>query len=212
MRTSQALAHSPTRVGQAKTTKPKAKLHRSTHITLRQASNLMEAVAFAQRGGTPLNTHAIIHWVGTKVGDDPDGRRFAKVREGLDKWLMRHGVPGGLTAVWVRERLLGGSGQIDHGHMLFHLAHPFIRGRKHVEVVWALERLIDRHGDGNFADCTLKLTFPPNPDGVYLLKGGCPDVWRRFGVPAMWRASQGVIIGKRCGTTENIGPAARKRA
>jgi hypothetical protein len=209
MRTSEELAQSATK---AETTKPTTKLHASTHITVRQASNLMKALAFARVIGRTLNTHATIHWIGTKAGDDPDGRRFAKVREGFDKWLLRHGVTGGLTAVWVRERLLGSSGEIDHDHMLFHLAHPFLGGRKQVEVVRALERLIDRHGDGNFAHCTLKLTFPEQPNGIYLLKGGCPDVWRRFGVPSLWRgASQGVIIGKRFGTTENIGAAARDR-
>ena len=66
---------------------------------------------------------------------------------------------------------------------------------------------IDRHGDGNYLDCTLKLTFPPNPNGIYVLKGGGPDVWRKFGVPRCWRRSQGMIQGKRCGVTENIGPA-----
>jgi hypothetical protein len=96
--------------------------------------------------------------------------------------------------------------------MLFHLAHPYMRGRRHVEVERSLERLIDRHGAGSYADFTLKVTFPENPNGIYLLKGAGPDVWRKFGVPAIWRASQGVITGKRCGTTENIGPAARKRA
>jgi hypothetical protein len=45
--------------------------------------------------------------VGTKIGDDPDGRRFAKVREVFDNWLKRHGITGGLTAIWVRERFLG---------------------------------------------------------------------------------------------------------
>ena len=32
-------------------------------------------------------------------------------------------------------------------------------------MVRALERLIDRHGDGNYADYTLELTFPRNPNG-----------------------------------------------
>jgi hypothetical protein len=32
-----------------------------------------------------------------------------------------------------------------------------------------------------------------------------------FGVPKTWRKGQGLIVGKRCGTTENIGPAARQR-
>ena len=74
----------------------------------------------------------------------------------------------------------------------------------------ALERLIDRHGEGNYLDCTLKLTFPSNPNGVYLLKGGGPDVWRKFGVPQSWRRPQGFIHGKRCGVTENIGATARR--
>jgi hypothetical protein len=71
--------------------------------------------------------------------------------------------------------------------------------------------LIDRHGRGNYADHTLKLTFPRNPNGLYLLKGGGRDVWKAFGVPKSWRKGQGLIAGKRCGTTENVGPAARQR-
>jgi hypothetical protein len=180
-------------------------------VNFRQASNLMAAVAFAREIGTPLNAHATIHWVGTQAGDDPDGRLFAKLREGFDKWLTRQGVPGGLTAIWVRERLSGGSAEVVHCHMLFHLAHPFLRGRKHNQVLGALERLIDLHGNGNYADFTLKLTFPRNPNGLYLVKGGGPDVWQRFGVPRCWRKRQGFIFGKRCGTTENISSAARKR-
>ncbi len=70
---------------------------------------------------------------------------------------------------------------------------------------------VEGHGRGNYADHTLKLTFPRNPNGLYLLKGGGPDVWQAFGVPMSWRKRQGLIAGKRCGTTENIGPAARHR-
>jgi hypothetical protein len=190
---------------------PKRRTRATKRITLHQANNMMAAVAFARQIGTPLNAHATIHWAGTRVGDDPDGQRFAKVREGFDKWLKRHGVPGGLTAIWVRERLSGGSAEVVHCHMLFHLAHPLIRGRMRVQVERALERLIDRHGEANYLDCTLKLTFPTNPNGVYLLKGGGPEVWRKFGVPSCWRKSQGVIHGKRSGVTENIGMAAQGR-
>jgi hypothetical protein len=95
--------------------------------------------------------------------------------------------------------------------MLFHLAHPFLAGQKRIQVETALERLIDRHGRGNWGDFSLKLTFPRNPNGLYLLKGGGPDVWQAFRVPMPWRKRQGLIVGKRCGTTENIGPAARER-
>jgi hypothetical protein len=40
--------------------------------------------------------------------------------------------------------------------------------------------------------------------------GGC-DVWRSFAIPHSWRKSQGLIVSKRCGTTQNIGPAVRER-
>ena len=36
--------------------------------------------------------HLTIHWAYTDVGDDPNGKLFAKVREGLEKWLKRHGI------------------------------------------------------------------------------------------------------------------------
>jgi hypothetical protein len=95
--------------------------------------------------------------------------------------------------------------------MLFHLAHPFLRGRKHNQVVGAIERLVDRQADGNYADYTAEFTFPSYPNGLYLIKGGGPDVWHKFGVPKRWPRHQGLIHGKRCGTTENIGPTARAR-
>jgi hypothetical protein len=64
---------------------------------------------------------------------------------------------------------------------------PFFRGRKRLQVVRALERRIDRHGGGNYAVYTLKLTFA-----------------------AAVAKPQRPIFGKRCGTKQNIGPAARK--
>jgi len=181
----------------------------TARINMRQARNMVDAVAFAREIGTSLNAHVTIHWVGTNVGDDPDGSRFGKVREGYDKWLKRHGHPNGLTAIWVRERLSGGSAEVVHCHMLFHLAHRFFPGRKQIEVVRALERLVDRQGGGNYADYTVKLTFPHDPNGLYLLKGGGPNVWRKFGLPRKWCKLQGLIHGKRCGTTQDIGRAAR---
>jgi hypothetical protein len=57
----------------------------------------------------------------------------------------------------------------------------------------------------------IKLAIHDNPDGKYVIKGGGADVWKRFGVSKKDQRSQGLIFGKRCGTTENIGPAARKR-
>ena len=55
------------------------------------------------------------------------------------------------------------------------------------------------------------MRFHADPDGKYLIKGGGPKVWKRYRLRKEHRCLQGIIHGKRCGTTENIGPAARKR-
>ena len=183
----------------------------SERLTKHQAKNLMEALAFARKLGTPLNAHATINWEDTDAGDDPDGRRFARVREGFDKWLLRRGIQGGLTCVWVREKTSDARGGAVHSHMLFRLPHRFLSGRGRVEVEDALERLIARHGGGKCLDGASKITEPDEPDGIYFLKGGGADVWDEFNVPHQWRTAQGKIYGKRCGFTENIGPTARKR-
>jgi hypothetical protein len=145
----------------------------------------MDALEFAREIGTPLNAHATIHWVGTNAGDDPDCQRFAKLREGFDKWLKRHGVPGGLTAIWVRERLSGGMAEVVHCHMLFHLAHPFFRGKKRLQVVRALERLIDRHGNGNYANYPLKLTSPSQSE-----RSVSPEGWRTGCLAQIWSTTR----------------------
>ena len=48
-------------------------------------------------------------------------------------------------------------------------------------------------------------------DGLYLLKGGGKPVWKLFPrIKKDWRKPQGIIFGKRCGVTQDIGPAARE--
>jgi hypothetical protein len=82
----------------------------------------------------------------------------------------------------------------------------------------AVYRLIDKHGrrdggkrgSGYWANEVIKLVIHDNPDGKYLIKGGCPKVWTRFRLRREHRRLQGIIFGKRCGTTENIGLAARR--
>jgi hypothetical protein len=173
-----------------------------------QANNLVAAVAFANEIGLPLVAHATIHWSGTNAWDDPDGTLFAKVREDLDKYLHRRGICGGLTGIWCREcRPLT---DVVHCHLLFHLPEEFRRGAKLLQVEAALNRLVARHGEGLWGEFAVNLTIHPHADGLYLLKGGNRDVWREFKIRKEWRESQGIIRGKRCGTTENIERAARR--
>ena len=202
--------------GQGGATKPKREKQRraSKRISMRQASNMMEAVAFAKLIGLPLVAHLTVHWAYTDVGDDHDGKLFAKVREGLDKWARRRGFP--LTCIWARERISGGQAEVVHCHLLFYLPVEYRTGKRLLEVEAAIYRLINKHGrhdgqHGYWADEVIKLVIHDNPDGKYLIKGGGAEVWKRFRVRKEHRRLQGLIHGKRCGTTENIGPAARRR-
>jgi hypothetical protein len=198
---------------------PKAKRQprASKRISMAQASNMMQARAFAKLIDLPLVAHLTIHWAFTDIGDDPDGKLFAKLREGLDKWARRHAFP--LTGIWARERMSRGQAEVVHCHLLFHLPAEYRSGKRLLAVETAIYRLINKHGrrdgdkrgDGYWADEVIKLVIHDDPDGKYLIKGGGPEVWECFGVRKKDRRSQGLIFGKRCGTTENIGPAARCR-
>lgn len=95
-------------------------------LSLSQATNIIEAVDYARDTGRPLVAHATIHWSGTIAFDDHDGKRFAKVREGLHKSFLRRGIPGGLTAAWCRE--CKAHTDIVHCHLLFHLPVAYRTG------------------------------------------------------------------------------------
>jgi hypothetical protein len=184
--------------------------HGSKCFSLHQASNLIEGVRHAKTIDLRLVAHATIHWSGTVAFDDPYGNRFARVREGFHKYLLRRQIPGGLTAVWCRE--CKAHTDIVHCHLLFHLPIEYRTGAKLLQIEAALFRLVGRHGDGILGEFAVKLKIWLDPDGFYLLKGGDREVWEKFKIRKEWRQSQGIIYGKRCGTTQNIGSAARRKA
>jgi hypothetical protein len=179
----------------------------SKYISVHQATNIIEAVDFAKSMDLPLVAHLTIHWSGTVAFDDHEGVRFAKVREGLAKVLIRRGIPPAWA--WCRE--CKAHTDVVHCHLLFYLPPAYRTGAKLAEVQACLERLVDRHGDGVLGEFAVKLTIHRDPDGLYLIKGGNRDVWEKFKIRKEWHQSQGIIYGKRCGTTENIGRAARQR-
>ena len=183
--------------------------HGSKHLSLDHATNIIEAVDHARAIGRPLIAHATIHWSGTVVFDDHDGQLFAKVREGFNKWLLRRGIVGGLTCVWCRE--CKAHTDIVHCHLLFHLPVEYRTGARFLQTETALFRLVGRHGGGILGEFAVKITLHADPDGLYLIKGGNKEVWDHFNIRKEWRKSQGIVHGKRCGTTENIGTAARNR-
>ena len=138
--------------------------------------------------------------------DDHHGTRFAKVREGLKKVLLRRGIPPAWA--WCRE--CKAHTDTVHCHLLFHLPIASRTGPKLDGIKAAIERLVDRHGDGILGEFAVTLKIWPDPDGLYLIKSGGANVWERFPrIRKDWRKPQGIIHGKRCGVSQNLGPAAR---
>ncbi|HEU4476615.1 MAG TPA: hypothetical protein VFR71_07985, partial [Methyloceanibacter sp.] len=172
---------------------------------MRQASNIMQAVSFARSIDLPLVAHLTIHWSLTDVGDDPEGRLFAKLREGLDKWLRRRGID--FAGAWARERQCGGQSDVEHCHLLFHLPVEYRSGKCLAQINGAILRLVRLHGGDILHEKATDLRVHADPDGKYLIKGGGSRVWKRFRLRKEHRRLQGFIQGKRCGVTENIGVA-----
>src|SRR5262249_49097362 len=119
---------------------------------------------------------------------------------------------------------------------LFHLPDAWLKGAKLVSVSGgveggvellqleaALSRIV-KGGAGQLDHYAVKLKIPTdggNPghyngrsyDGLYLLKAGAHQAWKLFPrIKQDWRKPQGVIFGKRCGCTQNLGLTARRRA
>ena len=97
--------------------------------------------------------------------------------------------------------------------MRSHRIPPFCSACHRVEAWKDVQELVTLVGTQIANDRTIELTFPANPDAKYLLKGGTRSVWEEFGLPAKWRSKlgEGLIDGKRCGVTQNLGPATRAR-
>ena len=161
-----------------KATKPGKRTRASKYVGMRQASNIMEAVGFAKSIGLPLVAHLTIHWSLTDIGDDHDGKLFAKVREGLHKWLRRRGIV--FAAAWVRERQCRGQSDVEHCHLLFHLPVAF-QGARMLQVETAISRLVELQGGGIFHDKAIDLRTHADPDGKYLIKGGGSKVINGLG-------------------------------
>ena len=104
-----------------------------------------------------------------------------------------------------------GQSDVEHCHLLFHLPVKYCLGKRLAQVKEAILRLVELHGRGTTHELAVKLTLWPDPDGKYLIKGDGPKVWKKYHLRKQHRNVQGIIHGKRCGTTENLGPAARKR-
>ena len=184
----------------------------SEYLTRRQCEGLIAAADQAQHMGLPFNRHWTVHYERAGIAEIDAARFVGRLLKLAGDYARRH--HNKIAATWVREN---GDGKGGHVHMLLHLPSRLsLRGRtahwirlaggkrcarvSHVRSIGHGLRSADHGGED----------YQHNAGAVlaYILKGadaetGAALVLERYG-------ERGLIVGKRCGRTQNIGNRAGK--
>jgi hypothetical protein len=168
--------------------------------------SIVEAIDLAEKIGRTLNVCADINWSRTDADDDREGKHGAAWRKAAGRWLRHHGA-GGLTGYYVREAPDAAVRRPNTHHSIHVPMHLLDRFKR--DAPGFLPKA------ARPLDCDAVYVQPIMPTDQdrrnrheYLLKGTHPKARVKM---KRRRIPQGRVIGKRCGFTEDIGPAARLR-
>ena len=187
-------------------------------LTTAQIANLRAAERHAEKIGLPFTRMISIHWQAAGVPLAGMVKATGRFTDLMAKALARHGSD---TAwLWVHENVPGnGHDKGGHCHLLAHVPADL------VTVITGLQRGWLRRMTGQPYRARVIHSKPiggrlgleaGNPDLhavnleavlAYVLKGASPDAASQFGLERL--EPGGRIIGKRCGTSQNIGAKAR---
>jgi hypothetical protein len=214
------VAHSPTPAA----ARPRPPPRDPARLRPDQGRSLLNAWAFAEKRGIPLDLHVVIHWdlVGLIAGASVLERQ-ARFLDRLGKWLHRRGRP--LAYLWTIEfgprkgehthLLLAGARLCPRGlGRLFRRLPGFLAGRDGANALprGAIEVARNRiplpHDPRRFGRVA---RTPGQRRGLvaYVLKGLDPAAADRIGVHA---EDQGQVRCRRCGVARALDWAARRKA
>jgi len=180
-----------------------------------QIANLIAAEAHAAQIGLPFNRMITIHWEAAGVPLDGIAKATGGFIDLLTKAITRH---GGKTAwLWVHE---GGEQKGGHCHLLAHVPADLVPTISKLQLGW-LRRITGQPykasvihskpigGRLGLEDSNAQLLAVNRQAALnYVVKGGDAEAIKAFGL--VRSEAGGLVIGKRCGTSQNIGPKARK--
>jgi hypothetical protein len=187
----------------------------SVSLTTAQVANLRAAAEHAAKIGLPLNRMITVHWKAAGAPPEAMARATGRFIDLLTKALTRH---GSRTAwAWVHEN---GSGKGGHCHLLAHVPPALVNLVSKRQRSW-LKRITGKSYKSRVIQsrpigARLGLEVG-NPDlhavnllaaVKYVLKGADGKAAERFNIVEL--EPGGRIIGKRCGTSQNIGRKARR--
>lgn len=188
----------------------------SHELSAAQVGNLIAAASHAEVIGLPLTRMITIHWGAAGVPLDGMAKATGKFIDLLTKALARH---GSATAwIWTHEN---GDGKGWHCHMLVHVPAALvpvvarrqlrwlriITGKSYKKKVIYSEPIggrlkVERDNPALHAVNLQKVLF-------YVIKGAGEEAVTRFGLER--QEPEGLVIGKRCGSSQNIGAKARSK-
>lgn len=189
---------------------------RESHALSRaHVGNLIAAACHADAIGLPFTRMITLHWEAAGVALDGMARATGRFIELLSKALARH--ESATAWLWVHEN---GHRKGGHCHILAHIPAALVVTVTRLQRRWLRAitgnpyraRVI--HSDPIGGRLGLEGSNPAlhaiNRDAAlsYVLKGASADAAALFGLERL--EPGGRIIGKRCGTSQNIGAKARK--
>lgn len=186
---------------------------RSTALRAKDCENLLLAAEHAKAIGRPLNRMLTIHFDAASISDPV--KATGQLLKLMGDWLRCYN--SGITALWVRE---AGPPKGEHVHILIGVPPNKIRAfnrrqrgwLKRIGAAWKRGVLLSRPIGGShkaaFSEaCSCLYEQALSGALGYLLKGADSEARSVYGIRKC--LDGGELWGKRCGTTENIGRAAR---
>lgn len=190
----------------------------SDALTAVQVCNLMAAERHARQIGLPFTRMITIHWQAAGLRLEDMVKATGRFIDLMTKALARHRSK---TAwLFVHENVAGnGHEKGGHVHLLAHIPADLVPVIKKLQMRW-LRRITGRPYQPKVIRSTplgrrlrLETTNPElylanaQQALAYLLKGAAPEVASQFGL--LRQKTGGRVLGKRVGTSQNIGVKAR---
>lgn len=185
----------------------------SSHLTLRQCQELIAAAGHAEKLGLRFNRHWTVHYERAGIASIDAPAFITRLLKLVREYCTRK--KGKFTAVWVRE---DGEGKGGHVHILMHIpAACDLRGRCRYWVRLAggtYRKKVSRvRSIGGRLEAATRGSeqYQHNLGKVlgYILKGASATVGQALALPR--HGDSGLVVGKRCGWTQNIGKSERCR-
>ncbi|WP_156874159.1 hypothetical protein [Sphingorhabdus lutea] len=184
---------------------------------------ILGAALFSKYLGLELNRSITIHFGKLGIDDCKAGKVLTAWLKSLGDYISKNGKI--LTCVWVREngQYVDDKGIVkgSHVHILAHIPNECLQGVKQRQGKWLSKAagarltagtIFGRKVKGASSHNGLEGLYEANSGNVirYIIKGVDSGLAAKMGLVKV--KDGGRVIGKRCGTTQNIGRKAWQRA